>query len=75
MRKLAAILMFVAMASPAFAEDGFVKREADRSGTTGTMNMVGNSIQGFFSHLGSTMGSFGKHHEAKSGTKSEAKSS
>ena len=38
------------MGSTAFAE-GFVKNEADRSGATGTLNMIGNSISGFFGNL------------------------
>ena len=52
MKKLAAVLMFVALTSPAFA-DGYLKSEADRSGVTGTLNMIGNSISGFFGHLAS----------------------
>jgi hypothetical protein len=50
MKKVILILMFAAMTSPAFAE-GFVKSEADRSGATGTLNMIGNSISGFFGNL------------------------
>jgi hypothetical protein len=52
MKKAAlALLLVLALAGPVFAE-GFVKSEADRSGTTGTLAMIGNSISGFFSSLG-----------------------
>ena len=66
MRKLAVIAMFLAMASPVFAGDNFIKSEADRSGTTGTLNMVGNSLQGFFSRFGSIVADFGKTTHTKS---------
>ena len=51
MKKALAVLMFVAMTSPAFADD-FVKSESDRSGVTGTCQMISNSVTGFFSNLG-----------------------
>ena len=52
MKKTAAVLLFVvALSGTAFAE-GFVKSEADRSGATGTLAMVNNSIHGFFESLG-----------------------
>ena len=66
MRKLAVVVIFLAMAGPVFASDNFIKSEADRSGTTGTLNMVGNSIQGFFSHFGSIVSDFGKTTHTKS---------
>ena len=50
-KTMAVLLLVVALAGPAFAE-GFVKSEADRSGTTGTIAMIGNSISGFFASLG-----------------------
>ena len=52
MKKAMAVLMFVAMTSAAYAEENYLKSEADRSGVTGTFNMIGNSISGFFSNLG-----------------------
>ena len=52
MRKLIAVMMFIALTSPVFAEGNFVRRESDRSGVTGTLNMIGNSIRGFFSSIG-----------------------
>ena len=55
MRKLAVVVMFLALTGPAFAADNFVQRESDRSGLTGTLNMVGNSFRGFFSSIGSRM--------------------
>ena len=61
MKKIAAFLLFIALATPVFAEEAsssggnFVKNEADRSGLTGTCAMVGNSISGFFSQLGSRL--------------------
>ena len=66
MRKLAAVVVFVAMTSPVFAADNFIKSESDRSGVTGTLNMIGNSIQGFFSHIGGAMSMAGSRSETKS---------
>lgn len=52
MKKAAAVLLLVvALSGTAFAE-GFVKSESDRSGATGTVSMVNNSIHGFFASLG-----------------------
>jgi len=53
MRKIAAFLLFIALASPVSAVDSFAQREADRSGASGTLHAIGNSIQGFFSSIGS----------------------
>ena len=59
MKKAAAFLLFMALAGTAFADGSqsncFFKRESDRSGVTGTVQMVGNSIGGFFSQLGSRL--------------------
>ena len=55
MKKIFALLVFIALASPALADDTFAKREADRSGLTGTANMIGNTLSGFFSMLGAGM--------------------
>ena len=66
MRKLVMVLALVAMAGTAWAEDNFVKSEADRSGTTGTLNMIGSSVQGFFSHFGSIAADFNKNSHTKS---------
>ena len=55
MKKIIALLLFLALASPALADDSFVKRETDRSGLTGTANMIGNTLSGFFSVLGAGM--------------------
>ena len=49
---LMAVGSILLIASTAFADD-FVKNEADRSGATGTLNMIGSSISGFFGHLAS----------------------
>jgi hypothetical protein len=61
MKKIAAIFLFIALATPVFADEStsgggsFVKNESDRSGLTGTFTMIGNSIGGFFSQLGSRL--------------------
>ena len=55
MKKVAAILLFIALASPAFAAEDFATREAERSGVAGTFKMIGNSIGGFFSSFGSAI--------------------
>ena len=52
MKKVMAVLALVVMTSPAFAEGNYLKSEADRSGVTGTANMIGNSVKGFFSSIG-----------------------
>ena len=53
MKKTAVVLLLaIALCGTAFAGEGFVKSEADRSGTTGTIAMIGNSISGFFASLG-----------------------
>ena len=52
MKKVAAFLLFMALTTPVFA-DSLAQSEADRSGVSGTLNAVGNSIGGFFSSIGS----------------------
>ena len=51
MKKVAVFLLFMALAVPVHA-DNFVEREADRSGVSGTLHAIGNSISGFFSSIG-----------------------
>ena len=56
MKKISIMLLLVtALSGTAFAGEGFVKNEADRSGTTGTGTMANNSIHGFFASLGKFM--------------------
>lgn len=51
MKKIAIVFLFVALTSPAFA-DNFASREADRSGLAGTFAAVGSTIGGVFSQIG-----------------------
>ena len=51
MKKVAVFLLFMALSVPLYA-DNFAQKEADRSGLSGTMNAIGNSISGFFNSIG-----------------------
>ena len=51
MKKIAVFVLFMALAVPVYA-DGFVQRESERSGVSGTLHAVGNSISGFFNSIG-----------------------
>ena len=51
MKKIAVFLLLMTLAGPVYA-DGFVQRESDRSGVSGTVHAIGNSIGGFFNSIG-----------------------
>ena len=51
MKKVTVFLLFMALVVPVHA-DSFAQREADRSGVTGTLHAIGNSVSGFFSSIG-----------------------
>ena len=55
MKKVAVFLLFMALLSGPVYADGFAQREADRSGVSGTLNAVGNSIKGFFDSIGESL--------------------
>ncbi len=55
MKKVAVFVLFMALASSAFAGDDFVTRESERSGVAGTFSAIGNSIGGFFNSIGESM--------------------
>ena len=51
MKKLSLLILLATFTVSAHANE-FIEKESSRSGVKGTFQMIGNSLNGFFSNLG-----------------------